>query len=197
MSDAYERKLQTLLTNVDDTAHRLLTDEDWSKHRIFQTEGPEEYGRTFGNLIHDMPNVWSGKASRSAIKSKIADPKFEYSADHYYSRQRCGEEIARLIMSAFGQGRKPHKNEILKIIDKARKVHYVLKEENQALRKFMAAKMTWTQAYNAAGVELVDARDVFGTKGRRAKGWKEKMEKKYQNPLPKADKKVKSPKRRS
>jgi hypothetical protein len=164
------------------------------EHRIFQPEGTEEYGRNFGNIIHDMPAVWSGKASRSAILSKLDNPKFEISEDHYHSRQRCGEELARLIKSAFGQGRAPREVDILKIIDKARRVHYVLKEENQTLRKFMAQQMTPTQAYKAAKVELHDAKELFSNKGRPSQAFKAKMEKKFRNPLPKKRKKVKSKK---
>ena len=35
--------------------------------------GIEEYGRAFGNLIHDIPYRWSGYASVEAIKRKMED----------------------------------------------------------------------------------------------------------------------------
>jgi hypothetical protein len=192
MSDAYERKLYSLLTLIEDTTHKLLTDDHPLEHRIFQPEGTEEYGRNFGNIIHDMPAVWSGYASRSAIISKLDNLNFEISQDHYNSRQRCGEELAQLIMSAFGKNCKPFESDIIKIINKARRVHYVLKEENQILRKFMAEQMTPSQAYKAANITLFKAKELFTHKGRPSKAFKIKMENKFRNPLLESNKNVES-----
>ena len=192
MSKSYKRKLHTLLALIEDTSNSLLNSTKPLEHRIFKAEGVEEYGRHFGNIIHDMPAIWSGYASPACILSKLDNSKFEVSADHYNSRQRCGEEIAILIKKTFGNGRAPTQKEIERIVSKARKVHYVLKEENQRVRKFMAQQMTPKAAYKAAGIKLHEARELFGKLGRPSKAWKEKMEKKYRpNPLQLVTKNVK------
>ena len=195
MSKVYKCKLQTLFTLIEDTSHRLLTSKRPLEHRIFKPEGVEEYGRNFGNIIHDMPAIWSGYASPAAILSKLDNVKFEVSADHYNSRQRCGEEIAILIKKAFGSGRAPTLVEIERIVYKARKVHYVLKEENQLVRKFMAKQMTPKEAYKAAGIKLHEAGELFSKRGRPSVVWKDKMEKKYRlNPIKPKKKGVQSSK---
>lgn len=193
MSKVYKHKLQTLLALIEDTSHRLLTSKRPLEHRLFKPEGVEEYGRNFGNIIHDMPPIWSGYASPAAILFKLTTTNFEVSADHYNSRQRCGEEIAILIKKAFGSNRAPTLEEVEQIVTRARQVHYVLKEENQRVRKFMAEQMTPKQAYKAAGIKLDEARELFSKRGRPSAVWKAKMKKKYKlNPIKPRKKVVKS-----
>jgi hypothetical protein len=140
-----------------------------------------------------MSNLWSGYASHAVIHKKVRNFNTTASADHYHSRQRCGEEIAILIKRCFGEGRVPKDDEVVRIVRKARRVHYVTSEENQRLRKFMAEGLTWKQAYKAASVKLVEARDLFTQRGQPSKSWKSRMTKKYGHlhPLHNDKKKVK------
>lgn len=136
-------------------------------------------GRDYANMIHDMPNVWTGLASQAAIAGKLADPKFRFSEDHYHSRQRGGEEIVRLIIKCYQKKTKPKFSTVKKIIDKYCHVHYVTKEENNRLKHTMEPGKTWEQAYKECGVLLTDARELFGKRGRHSEVWKQEMHDKF------------------
>src|SRR5665213_1626956 len=124
MSKAYERKRDNLFNTIEDKSHRLLTTKQaLAKNLIFTDEGIRDLGRDFSNAIHDMPTVWSGSASIAAINSKLRNNKYKPSRDHFHSRQRCGEELARLVVSCYGDGRAPTLKEVESILDRARQVH--------------------------------------------------------------------------
>lgn len=181
MSKVYERKLEILLTQVESLSHLLLTKKkEPLKDPIFTKKGIEDWGRNFGNTIHDMPGKWSGSASIAAIQNKLRNIKYKPSRDHYNSRQRCGEEIATLIVKCFGKQRAPNVNEIEEIVDRARCVHYVTVRENQRARPYMARQMSPEAAYKAAGIKLKHrTHDLFGKRGRKSKTWKKDMLHKY------------------
>ncbi len=130
-------------------------------------------------MIHDMPNVWTGMASQSAIKAKLKNVKFRHSEDHFHSRQRGGEAIVTLILKTFGQGRSPTYEEVQEIVDKYCHVHYVTKEENHKLKHIMEEGKTWEQAYDEGGVLITDASALFGKRGRHSEEWKQQMQKKF------------------
>ncbi len=181
MSKSYERKRDNLFNTIQDKSHRLLTTKDaLLKNPIFTDEGLRDLGRDFSNAIHDMPHVWSGSASIAAIKTKIRNSKYKPSRDHFHSRQRCGEELVKLIISCFGEARAPTLKEVEEILDRARQVHYVTEKENQNARPHMAKLMTHKQAYKAAGIILRhNTEDLFSKRGPKTKQWKEEMRKKY------------------
>jgi hypothetical protein len=181
MSKSYERKRDNLFNNIKDKSHRLLTTKKEAVlNPIFTEEGLRDLGRDFSNAIHDMPYVWSGSASLAAIKSKLRNPKYKPSRDHFHSRQRCGEELVLLIRSCFGQGRSPTLKEVEEVLDRARQVHYVTEKENQNARPYMAKQMTHKQAYKAAGIILRHkTQDLFSKRGPKTKQWKDEMVAKY------------------
>jgi hypothetical protein len=184
----YETKLRKVFESVESHSQYLLRHERPLERVLF--EDFKGVGRDYANMIHDMPSVWTGKASQTAIKKKLHSAKFRHSEDHYHSRQRGGEEIVTLILATFGEGRSPTFEEVKTIVDKYCHVHYVTKEENNKLKHIMEPGKQWEQAYHEAGVLLADARELFGKRGRHSSEWKEKMEKKF-----KAFLKKKPPKR--
>ena len=173
----YDTKLRKVFESVESHSQYLLRHEKPLERVLF--EDFKGVGRDYANMIHDMPNVWTSLASQTAIRNKLADVKSRHSEDHYYSRQRGGEEIVTLILSTFGQGRSPTFDEVKIIIEKYRHVHYVTKEENHTLKHIMEPGKQWEDAYVEAGVLLTEAQELFGKKGRHSDEWKSQMEKKY------------------
>lgn len=144
-----------------DIATSLLTNDHEDPHPIYAVRGIEEYGRMFGNLIHDIPYKWSGYASIEAIRKKRENKRYKPSADHYNSRQRCGQELVYLILKYTDERKVPPADKVLKIINKSIKVHYVLREQNTNVRPFMAKGMSPGRAYRKAGIRLRKATTVF------------------------------------
>ena len=181
MSKAYERKRDNLFNTIQDKSHRLLTSKEaFSKNPIFTEDGLKDLGRDFSNAIHDMPTLWSGSASIAAIKAKLKNSKYKPSKDHFHSRQRCGEELVLLIRKCFGKGRSPTLNEVERILDKARQVHYVTEKENQKARPYMAKQLSHKRAYKAANIILKHkTQDLFSKRGPKTKQWKDDMVDKY------------------
>lgn len=181
MSKAYDRKRDNLFNTIEDKSHRLLTTKQaLSKNPIFTEEGIRDLGRDFSNAIHDMPTIWSGSASVAAIHTKLRNNKYKPSRDHFHSRQRCGEELARLIVQCYGKNRAPTLKEVEVILNRARQVHYVTERENQKARPFMAKLLTHKQAYKSAGIKLRhNTQDLFSKRGRKTKQWKRDMNRKY------------------
>lgn len=181
MSKSYERKRDNLFNTIQDKSHRLLTTKQaLVKNTIFTEDGIRDLGRDFSNAIHDMPPIWSGSASISAIHCKLRNYKYKPSRDHYHSRQRCGEELVKLIKYCYGDNRSPTLEEVETILNRARRVHYVTERENQKARTFMAKMLTHKQAYNAAGILLKhNTQDLFGKRGPKSKAWKAQMTQKY------------------
>lgn len=185
MSKVYERRLGILFTQIQAISHLLLTaKKEPLKDPIFTTKGIEDWGRTFSNMIHDMPALWSGSSSYALIDQKLrclrTNQKVKPSRDHFNSRQRCGEELAILITRCFGRQRAPTLKEVESILDRARRVHYVTEQENQRARPFMAQQMTPEQAYKYAGIKLRhNTQDLFSKRGRKPAQWKRDMYRKY------------------
>lgn len=188
----YDTKLRKVFQSVESHSHYLLRHKKPLECVLFQDF--KGVGRDYANMIHDIPSVWSGLASQSAIRNKLNNVKSKHSEDHFYSRQRGGEEIVTLILKTFGQGRSPTFEEVRAIIDKYCHVHYVTREENNILKHIMEPGMRWKQAYSQAGVLLVNAKELFGKRGRRSEEWKKQMQVQYklflkQKPIKKAGKK--------
>lgn len=179
MSKVYERKRDVLFVHAKALYDLLL--KEGLKNPIFADQKTKEvWGRNFGNMIHDMPVLWSGSASLEACARKLANPKYKPSKDHYNSRQRCGEELVALIIKCYGYQRSPTLVEIEAILNRARRVHYVTERENQTARAFMAKQMTPQEAYKKAGIKLNHkTHDLFGRRGRKTVQYKRDMKKKY------------------
>jgi hypothetical protein len=177
MSKSYEDKLRKIYEVCEDTVAGLLKSKNPFSRKIFQN--PSGYARMFANDIHDMSTTWTGFASHAAVLKKLKDPTYKPTKDHYRSRQRGGEKLVRLLLKRFGAGQMPTFEEVQKIVDRYREVHYVTKEENNKLKHLMDVPCTHKQAYEQANIHIIHATDLFGTRGRRSVSWKEDMEKKY------------------
>lgn len=186
----YERKLRKVFEQVESQYLYLISHKD--PHSTSLLTDIAGSGRDYANMIHDMPNVWTGKASHQAILRKLSNSKFRHSEDHYHSRQRGGEEIVKLIIACYKSKRKPSRREIKAIIDKYCQVHYVTKEENHKLKYTMEPNKTWEQAYKECDVKLVDARELFGKRGRHSEAWKQEMREKFQSIITKRTKKCRT-----
>ena len=185
----YETKLRKVFESVESHSQYLLRHDRPLERVLF--EDFKGVGRDYANMIHDIPSVWTGMASQTAIRNKLKNVKARHSEDHFHSRQRGGEEIVSLILSTFGQGRSPTFEEVEAIISKYRHVHYVTKQENHTLKHIMEPGKQWEDAYAEAGVLLANARELFGKKGRHSEEWNLEMEKKFKAFLKKKPKKTK------
>lgn len=179
----YDTKLRKVFESVESHSQYLLSHETPLTRVLF--EDIRGVGRDYANMIHDIPNVWTGLASQAAIRAKLNDVKFRHSEDHYMSRQRGGEELVQLILTRFGDGISPSLDEVEKIIQRYRRVHYVTKDENNTLKHIMEPGKEWQVAYSEAGVLLTDARDLFTRRGRHSEVWKNDMNTKYKTFLSK------------
>lgn len=179
MSKAYERKRDVLFVHCKALYDLLL--KEGLKNPIFKDQKTKEvWGRNFGNMIHDMPVLWSGSASVEACSRKARNTKYKPSKDHFNSRQRCGEELVTLIIKCYGRQRPPILIEIETILDRARQVHYVTERENQNARPYMAKQLTPEQAYKAAGIKLRhDTQELFAKRGRKTAETKKYLRRKY------------------
>ncbi len=173
----YDDKLRKAFESVQAYSQWLPTQDKPLESAIFTN--PKSVGRDYANMIHDMPSDWTGMASQSAIKNKLAGNKIKHSEDHFYSRQRGGEQIVRLIKKRYREGRSPTFEEVKIIFNKYRHVHYVTKQENNKLKHIMAPGKSWREAYEEAGVILTKARPLFGKRGRHSEEWNAEMQAKY------------------
>jgi len=177
MSQSYEDKLRKLFEVCEDTVAGLLKAKKPFDRKIFTN--PSSYARLFANEIHDMSVIWTGYASRSAVLKKLKDPKYKPTKDHFHSRQRGGEKLVRLMLKRFGEGKLPGFDEVKAIVDKYREVHYVTSQENNKLKNLMDVPCTHKQAYEQAQIEIIQAKDLFGKRGRQSEAWRQKMLDKY------------------
>lgn len=179
MSKVYERQRDVLFAQVKGLYNTLLT-EGAMNPVCTDADTRDTWARNFGNMIHDMPVIWSGSASKAAIDNKIRNSKYKPSKDHYNSRQRCGNEIVETIITCYGNLTPPTLRQIEMILNRARRVHYVTERENQRARTFMAKNVTPMQAYKSAGIKLVHhTQDLFSRKGRRSVQYKRDIKRKY------------------
>lgn len=177
MSKSYEDKLRKLFEVCEDTVAGLLKAKKPFERKIFTN--PSNYARMFANDIHDMSTIWTGYASLSAVQKKLKDSKYKPTKDHFHSRQRGGEKLVHLLLTRYGEGKMPSFEEVKKIVDKYREVHYVTSEENNKLKNLMNVPCTHKQAYLQAKIEIIKADDLFGKRGRKTADWTKQMEKKY------------------
>lgn len=177
MSKSYEDKLQKIFEVCEDTVAGLLKAKKPFERKIFQN--PSGYARMFANDIHDMSTIWTGYASVAAVQKKLKDPTYKYTKDHFRSRQRGGEKLVRLMLRRFGEGKCPTFEEVKKIVDRYREVHYVTSEENNKLKNLMDVPCTHKQAYEQANIQIMTATDLFGKRGRQSQAWKDAMALKY------------------
>jgi hypothetical protein len=173
----YDSLLKSLYEDILAQYHHLCSTEHPFDLQIFKNES--QAGRKYANMLHDMPNIRTGMASKKAILEKIKNHQWKHSEDHFNSRQRGGEAIVKYIKKCFGAHKEPDFNYIKKIVDKHRQVHIVTKEENHKLSKIMEPGKSPEKAYEEGGVELFEASELFGKRGRRTNEWKAKIRKHY------------------
>jgi hypothetical protein len=177
MSKSYEDKLRKIYEVCEDTVAGLLKSKSPFTRKVFTN--PSSYARMFANDIHDMSTIWTGYASHACVRKKLRDPAYKPTKDHFHSRQRGGEKLVRLMLKRYGEGVLPSFEEVKKIVDKYREVHYVTAEENNKLKNLMNIPCTHKQAYEQAKIEVVHAKELFGKRGRQSQAWKEEMQNKY------------------
>lgn len=177
MSKSYDVKLRKIFEVCEDTVAGLLKAKKPFERKVFTD--PSSYARMFANDIHDMSTIWTGYASPACVQKKLKTPSYKPTKDHFHSRQRGGERLVRLMIKCFGEGKLPPFEEVKKIVDKYREVHYVTAQENNRLKHLMVVPCTHKQAYEQAKIEVILAKDLFGKRGRQSKAWKEAMQQKY------------------
>lgn len=177
MSKSYDDKLRKIFEVCEDTVAGLLKAKKPFERKVFTN--PSSYARMFANDIHDMSTIWTGYASHAAVQNKLKQGSYKPTKDHFHSRQRGGERLVRLMLKRYGEGNIPSFDEVQRIVDKYREVHYVTTEENNKLKNLMNVPCTHKQAYEQADIRIIKAADLFGKRGRQSKVWKEAMAIKY------------------
>ena len=175
----YDSQIKSLYEDVLAQYHQLCSVEHPFELQIFRNEA--QAGRKYANLLHDMPNIRTGLASKAAITAKLKNFRWKHSEDHFHSRQRGGEVLVRYIKKCFGARTEPEFEYVKKIVDKYRQFQIVTKQENHKLSKIMQPGLSSKQAYKEGGVELFEAEELFGKRGRHSDEWKTQMRKKYAN----------------
>lgn len=173
----YDTQLKSLYEDVLAQYQQLCSVEHPFELQIFKNEA--QAGRKYANLLHDMPNIRTGLASKAAISTKLKNFRWKHSEDHFHSRQRGGEAIVQYIKKCFGAQTEPELTCIKKIVDKYRRVHIVTKQENNKLSKIMEPGISPKQAYKQGGVQLLEAEELFTKRGRHSDEWKTLMRRKY------------------
>ena len=100
------------------------------------------------NGIFDCPIIFTGFVSKKGQHLKVSDLVKE----HFYPRQASAHKMFEMLDAG------ATKEELVAFIIKVCQVHYVTKEENEALKKFQrigSGYDTWEEQYEAAGIELV------------------------------------------
>jgi len=177
MSKSYETKLRKIVEVCENTVAGLLKAKKPFEKELFLN--PSGYARTFANEIHDMPTIWTGFASHTAVQRKLKNPKYKPTKDHFHSRQRGGDELVRLMVKCYGDGKLPQFEAIKAIVDKYREVHYVTAQENNKLKHLMNVPCTHKEAYRQAEIKVISVKDLFGKRGRQSKAWRAQMIAKY------------------
>jgi hypothetical protein len=102
----------------------------------------------FRNVIFDCPIIFTGFVSKKGQHLKVS----ELVKEHFYPRQASAHKMFEMLDAGVT------KEELTAFIIKVCQVHYVTKEENEALKKFQkigSGYDTWEEQYEAAGIELV------------------------------------------
>ena len=120
-------------------------------------------GRLIGTLVFEMTPIYTGFASVNALKAKYKESKkpvkpgeektkLSWTLDHLTPRQVSGNRIVSAVLEdGYVDGAKLHR-----MLNEARKVNRVTKQENTALRPHQSVKafVDAETAYKAVGIEL-------------------------------------------
>ena len=136
------------------------------------------FARTLGQMLYDMPPLFSGYASSEMVRHKLASistgKAVRICKDHHHSRQKGGQALIDLIRTSALSERVPAYDTVCQIVDTYRQVHYVTATENNRLR-FHQQLCSSEAAYRRAGVILHDARLLFSNIGRPSKAFVSEM----------------------
>lgn len=128
--------------------------DSWLQRHVGNEELLKVTYRNIGNALFDFDCVWTQYMSVGAIQlitSTNAALQKACAWDHFYGRMNSGEQVAQLFIN-----NKPTMNDFVDLVYQHRKVHRVLKEENNIVSTHQNNKgMSWKGAYRAAGIELV------------------------------------------
>jgi len=101
------------------------------------------------NLIFDLKTIWTGYASKAAIK-KHNGRISNMTPEHYNPRQRMAEKIVEAVIENRSF------DTILELLLDACKIHYVTNEENKKLIPLQRAdNYVMEDAYSICKIELV------------------------------------------
>jgi hypothetical protein len=114
-------------------------------------------GRSIGNNIFDLPDVFTGYESEASIKMREMVEGYKPCMEHFNPRQWNGERISAIICEYIECGEVLTFFEWANIIHASCFVHKVTSEENQRLIEFQKSHLFEgpEASYEAAGIKLI------------------------------------------
>lgn len=118
-------------------------------------------GRSIGNNIFDLPDVFTGYESAASIKMRNMVPYYKPCLEHFNPRQWNGERLSATICEYIERGDELTFQVWAHMVHKSCFVHKVTPEENQRLVEFQKSHLFAgpTESYNQAGIELTLVED--------------------------------------
>ena len=109
----------------------------------------EHIFQSIRHQIHDLKPIYSGYASRAAIKMYNGRVT-KMTKEHYNGRANSARQIIQMIKD------KVQYQQLLNFIKKSCNVHYTTPEENMSLVPYQNKEnYNWEEAYAAAGIQLI------------------------------------------
>lgn len=112
------------------------------------------FARDIAGNIHDMTGLWTGYASRGFVEKYVIKkiPMVDARCnEHFHSRQFSGMEIINYFRQT-----SPKYEIFLKYIETHCLTHITTSEENNALRPYQNNGISWAEAYQIVGIELIE-----------------------------------------
>ena len=103
--------------------------------------------RTIGIIIYDMSWATPKWISVGSIRAKQKTP------EHYHGRQAGGEEILKYVKRQRINRKRIDVQEIKKLVDKHRQVHFTSAKENNKLATM--DRENWKTMYRKCGIKLI------------------------------------------
>ena len=136
----------------------------WTQIKSFQSEPytielVKHFGRHIGNALHDMPRVWTGFCSVSALAEIEKYGISSKTNEHFVPRQYAGQNIVEQAARTKVYSMEDMANSLMEVT----RVHWVTAEENSRLQQYQGADVftDWKSTYAKANIELVDASSNF------------------------------------
>lgn len=119
-------------------------------HLLYQNKPAERQMMIggFRNVLFDCPGTFSGFVSEKGQHLKTS----ELVKEHFYPRQASAYKMFEMLDAG------ATKDELIDFIRMVCQVHYVTKEENEALKPYQkigSGYNTWEEQYAAVGIKLV------------------------------------------